>query len=156
MTGPAQDGYRLLCALLLGAGLGIFYGFLRPLRPRHTVLSDLLFLPAMGYAWLYLGFAVCRGDIRLGYCMGLILGGCIWEFTLGRWLRPVFFGFWHGISRILHGFWVFCKKILKKFRKIVNFLFSRREKWFTIRNTHRRKRRRETGGMDRGKEKEPV
>lgn len=103
MTGPAQDGYRLLCALLLGAGLGIFYGFLRPLRPRHTVLSDLLFLPAMGYAWLYLGFAVCRGDIRLGYCMGLILGGSIWEFTLGRWLRPVFFGFWHGISRILHG-----------------------------------------------------
>ena len=31
----------------------------RPLRIRHPHLADLLFVPALFWAWLYLGFAVC-------------------------------------------------------------------------------------------------
>lgn len=104
MTGPALDARRFALACLLGVVLGIYYGFLRPLRPRHTALSDLLFLPAAGYSWLYLGFAVCRGDIRLSYSMGLLVGAVGWEMTLGRWLRPVFFGFWGGVAKIWRGF----------------------------------------------------
>ena len=52
MTGPALDAQRFLIACLMGAALGIYYGFLRPLRPRHTALSDFLFLPAAFYGWL--------------------------------------------------------------------------------------------------------
>lgn len=156
MSTPAQDGYRLLAAVILGLGLGICYGFLRPLRPRHALLSDLLFLPIAGYAWLYLGFAICRGDIRLGYCMGLLIGGFAWELTLGRWLRPIFFGFWQGIFRFFHGFFACFEKILKKIRKIAKFLFARWKKWFTIILTHRRRPRRKTGGVNRGKEETSV
>ena len=66
MTTPIYAFSRFAIALALGAGLGLFYGFLRPLRPRYTALSDLLFLAGLSYVWLYFNFAVCRGDIRLG------------------------------------------------------------------------------------------
>ena len=49
---PALAAYRLACALALGAALGLFYGFLRPLRPRHTLLSDGLFLAVTGWVWI--------------------------------------------------------------------------------------------------------
>ena len=39
---PVTAAYRMACALALGAALGLLYDFLRPLRPRHTVLADLL------------------------------------------------------------------------------------------------------------------
>ena len=42
MTPPALALQRLGAACLLGVGLGLWYDFLRPLRPRNTVLSDLL------------------------------------------------------------------------------------------------------------------
>lgn len=150
MTGPALDGWRFLWACGIGAILGAWYGFLRPLRPRHTVLSDLLFLPALVYGWLYLSFAICRGDIRLGYTLGLLVGGCIWEWTAGRWLRPVEQGFWRLISRIWNEFWGVFKKFFKKILKNAKILFAIWKKWFTIVETNRRKLRRENGGVRNG------
>lgn len=90
---PETAAYRLVCALALGAALGLLYGFLRPLRPKHTVLADGLFLLGVFWVWLYYNFALCGGDIRLGCCGGLLAGGLAWESTAGRWLRPVFGGF---------------------------------------------------------------
>ena len=146
MTGPALDGWRFLCACGIGLCLGVYYGFLRPLRPRHTGLSDLLFLPALGYAWLYLSFAVCRGDIRLSYTAGLFLGAAVWELTAGKWLRPVFQGFWQLISRIWTGIWRPFQKIFKKIYKIAKKLFALWKKWFTIIWTKHRKLRHRNGG----------
>ena len=74
MTGPALDGWRFLWACLLGLALGFFYVFLRPLRTRHSILADLLFFPVLFYVWLYLSFAICRGDIRIRYTAGLFVG----------------------------------------------------------------------------------
>ena len=111
----------LALTMLLGCGLGLFYGFLRPLRPKRTALSDLLFLPAMGYAWLYLGFAVCRGDLRLGYFSGLALGALAWESTIGKVLRPVFSGFWRifalPFQKISHFFKKYSKNYLHSAKK---------------------------------------
>ena len=56
MTAPALAAQRFGSACLLGVGLGIWYGFLRPLRPRRTALSDGLFLAGAAWAWLELGF----------------------------------------------------------------------------------------------------
>ncbi len=151
MNGPALDGWRFLWGCGIGAVLGVWYGFLRPLRPRHTVFADLLFLPAMGYAFLYLSFAVCRGDIRLGYTMGLLIGAVLWECSLGRLLRPVFFGFWRLISKIFNGIFAIFKKIFKKIRKNAKFLFAIWKKWFTIIETNRRKTRRKKRGVGNGK-----
>ena len=100
MTPPVQAAYRFAAACLLGLGLGAWYDFLRGLRPRHTLLSDGVFLLGCLWAWVYLGFGICGGDLRLGYLAGLVCGGLAWEFTLGRLLRPVFRLFWTGLSKI--------------------------------------------------------
>ena len=100
MTAPALAVRHFGAACLLGASLGLLYGFLLPLRPKHTVLSDALFLLGAGWAWLYLALAVCGGDLRVGYSLGLLAGGAAWEMTLGRLLRPAAASFWHLVGRI--------------------------------------------------------
>ena len=115
MTPPELAAQRLLMALVLGCLLGLCYGFLRPLRRIGNWLRDLLFLGCLLWAWLLLGFGICGGDLRLGYFSGLFLGGVLWEKTVGKLLRPLFFGFWNGIFHVLSGFlWIF-KKIFQKF-----------------------------------------
>ena len=118
MTGPALDGWRFLWACGIGLVLGMYYGFLRPLRPRHAVVSDVLFLPVLAYGWLYLGFAICRGDLRIGYCLGILLGIVAWELTIGRLLRPVFAGVWRGISRICRVLGRIFQSFFQKIQKI--------------------------------------
>ena len=138
---------------MTGTALGLFYGFLRPLRPRHSFLSDLLFLPAMGYAWLYFSFAVCRGDIRLGYTMGLLIGAIFFDATVGRLLRPVFFGVWRLVSRIWHSIFGLFKKFFKKIGQKRKILFALWKKWFTIIETNHRKMGKKHGGVGNGKTK---
>ena len=154
MNGPALDGWRFLCACGIGLILGMYYGFLRPLRPKHTLLSDALFVPALFYGWLYLGFAVCRGDLRMGYCLGLLAGGLVWELTVGRWLRPVFRGLWKLISRIYRAILNIFQKIFKKIHKNSKILFAIWKKSYTIEGNTRRIRRKKNGGVPNGKKKQ--
>ena len=121
MTTPALAASRFAAACLLGLGLGLWYEFLRPLRPRHTNLSDLLFLPGAFWAWLYLSFGVCGGDLRLGYCAGLFVGAWVFRLLPGRLLAPVFRSFWKIPAAILSGL----RFILKKIKNFVKLLFSR-------------------------------
>ena len=124
MSTPTLDAQRFFIACLLGLGLGLYYGFLRPLRPKYTLLSDLLFLPPAFYAWLYLSFAICRGDIRLGYSMGLLVGVLLFDGTVGRWLRPVFQSFWGAIGKVFRFFYGIIKKFLKNCKKLCFFSFQ--------------------------------
>ena len=129
---PAAAAYRMACALALGAALGLIYGFLRPLRPRHTLLSDGIFLAVTAWAWIYLCFGICAGDIRAGYAFGLLAGGIIWERTAGRPLRPVFIQFWRILDKSLG----LLLLPLKKFFAFLKFLFASVEKWVTIVKNH--------------------
>ena len=88
MTPPGTAAGRFLAAGLLGLVLGLVYGCLRPLRRR--ALADLLFLLAAGWAWLYLNFDICRGDIRPGITASLGVGALVWELTVGRLFRGAF------------------------------------------------------------------
>ena len=99
MTVPAPAALRFAAACLIGMALGVVYDFLRPLRPRATAAADLVFLLAAGVGWVYLGFGICRGDLRLGCMAGLPLGMLLWEKTAGQFLRPVFTGFWRLLGR---------------------------------------------------------
>ena len=113
MTTPEIAFGRFVTGLLLGCLLGVYYGFLRPLRRRRTFLPDLLFVAAAGWVYLYYGFAICRGDLRMGYMAAPILGAIGWDVTVGRWLRPVFGVFWHFCGRMVLAFHNFFKKIYK-------------------------------------------
>ena len=93
MTAPAVAASRFCHACLLGIGLGLWYDFLRPLRHRHPWLGDGILLLGIGWVWLILGFGICDGDLRLGYDSGLLWGGLLWEWAVGRHLRRFFPGF---------------------------------------------------------------
>lgn len=90
MTAPALAAHRFLCCCLLGAALGVYYEFLRPLRPRHTFAADVLFLSGGAWVWLLMSFRVCRGDLRLGYSVGLLAGGIAWDLVFGGLIASVF------------------------------------------------------------------
>ena len=96
---PAQGTVWFGIALLFGVGLGFFYDVFRPLG--H--LGDFFFVSLTFYCFLYLGFGVCRGDIRLGVMSGMFWGAVAWKATLGRFFAPI------------------PQKIIKKTRKTVKF-----------------------------------
>jgi len=112
MTAPALAADRFLAACLIGMQLGFVYDFLRPLRPKLTAIADLLFLAALGAGWIYLGFGVCRGDLRFGYTVGLGLGLLFWELTATRVLRRVFAWVWRPIQKFFRIFPKKCKKTI--------------------------------------------
>ena len=124
MTAPAQAARQFGIACLLGLLLGLFYGFLRPLGQRRRLLADLLFVPFLFWIWLYLCFAVCRGDIRLGCCLGLLLGAILEEITIGNSLRPLFFGVWSLLSRILTSIFHPIKKFFEKMGHFIKFFIA--------------------------------
>ena len=59
-----SQGMQLLWALALGGSLGLCYDFLRPGRIRCNAPADLIFVAAMGVAWLQFNFGICGGSIR--------------------------------------------------------------------------------------------
>lgn len=113
MTAPEEVGRRLLAACLLGAVLGVWYGFLRPLRPKHTMLCDGAFLAAAVWAWLELMFGVCRGDLRVGALLAMLLSAVVLDLTVGRFLYPVFRLFWGFWIRVMEILWIPWKKFGK-------------------------------------------
>ena len=113
MNAPAEALRHLLTALGMGLGLGLVYGFLRPLRRGRGLLTDLAVVLFALYLSIRLGFGVCGGDLRLGYWAGLLGGAFLWEGTLGRLLRPFFARFWHIVGRIFS----FPRRLIKKITK---------------------------------------
>ena len=124
MTAPAIAAIRFCLAGAVGAGLGLFYGFLRPLRRKGNTLPDLIFVIAAFLGWVYVGFGICGGDLRTAWFFGMILGGLCFEATLGRLLRPVFFGFWKAMAAIVAACLTPGRKIIGFFRKIAKKVFS--------------------------------
>ena len=147
MTEPIFAAKLFLAAFGIGCLLGILYGFLRPLP---FWLRDLIWITGLFYGWIYHSFALCRGDIRMGNALGILLGTVVWELTLGRFLRPLFRLFWGIVFRILGIFLLPLKKFLKKAKIFINFLLSRSQKIFTIKDDKM------DGGADNGKHKKPI
>ena len=134
MTAPEVAWNRFLTGLVFGCVLGIVYGFLRPLRRGKAVLPDLLFALATGWVYLYYGFAVCRGDLRIGYWAAPLVGAIAWDRSVGQWLSPLFCGFWRSFARVLLPVQVFFKKIWN----FIKFLFATWKKWGILKwNNHK-------------------
>ncbi|MDO4155604.1 MAG: spore cortex biosynthesis protein YabQ [Oscillospiraceae bacterium] len=79
-----------LYACLLGLPIGLFFDIFRILRvlfPHHlvvTILEDILF--CFGYAVVLAAFTVtaCRGEFRLFYAVGMLLGSLLWRLLFGN------------------------------------------------------------------------
>ena len=95
---PAGGALRFAAAFLLGAGLGVFYAFLRPLRRRRNWTWDLVFLIGLYWVWILHGFALCAGDIRPVYTPAMAAGAAVTGklIPLGR----IFVPFWAVIGTI--------------------------------------------------------
>lgn len=113
---PATAAWRWISSVLLGGALGLLYGFLRPFGRKHRHLADGLFSLGAVWIWIYISFAVCRGDIRTVYLIGMLSGTLLWEKTFGFRLRPVFDRFWRflgAVSRVFllpwKNFWILQK-----------------------------------------------
>lgn len=61
MTPAIQGGY-FITGLALGAGVGIFYGFLRPVQRKFPLLSDLLFA-AVAFGCIFITASPCAAVI---------------------------------------------------------------------------------------------
>ena len=122
---PAIAAGRFAAAWLLGLGLGACFGFLRPLARKCPLLADLLFAPLLIFVWVYLSFGVCRGDIRPGITLGLLLGAICFYCTIGRLLQPVF-------DRFFQLLFLPFEKIIKKIRKFAKNMFAFGKKSATI------------------------
>ena len=144
--GKRHSGKRLAAAGLTGMGLGLFYGFLRPLRSKSTALGDFLFLVAGIFGWIYVSFGICQGDIRLGYTAGIVAGGFLWECTAGRLLQPVFRGIWLGIFGFFSFFLRPIRKIFQKLRNFIKKLFAYTKKSVTMLSGMSRSRKHTKGG----------
>ena len=120
MTTPEIAFKRFTAGLMFGCLLGVYYGFLRPLRRKRTFFPDLLFVAAAGWIYLYYGFNLCRGDLRMGYVAAPILGAVAWDLTVGRWLMPIYAGLWGILGGMLRPFQFFFKKICI----FIKFLFA--------------------------------
>ena len=123
MTAPAVAACRFGWACLIGAGLGGVYGFFRPLRLRRTAAADTLFLLVTVWAWTYLSFGICGGDLRLAYHAGMLLGGILFDRTLGRLLQPIFGWFWRCVGSLCAAIMLPAKIFLNFLKILFAFLF---------------------------------
>ena len=142
MTPAAQLGL----GFCLGCGLGLVYGFLRPLRRHRHWPADLLFVVAALLCWVYFSFGICHGSIRVLPTAAIAAGMIAWDATAGKLLRPVFHRFWCGIFALLRFFALPFKKIFQKCKVFVKKVFASLKKRGTMdKNKHKPNRQRKEG-----------
>lgn len=117
MTVPEIGAARFGIAVVAGMALGLFYGFLRPLRPKYTALADGIFLLGLYWGWVWWAFGVCEADPRPVGLFAMGLGAVGWELTVGRVLQPAYRHFWRVIGKL----WDFLICPAKKFSKLQKF-----------------------------------
>lgn len=137
----------LAAAWLVGLALGLLDAFLEPFRKHHAALADLLLLPAAFRGWLEISFRVCRGDIRMSYTLGILLGLTAGKWVFGWLLGGLFRGIWTLLGRIFGTLRAMRKKIFKKVGEI-------RKKSICIREKIGYNSRRKTSGTTAGKRRE--
>ena len=128
MTAPAEAGRFLLIAFLLGFLPGLLHSFLQPMRVHHRHIADLISVVALLYCWIYVGFGVGGGDLRLGYLLGMLGGWVLCICTVGKWLQCLFYGFFRFFGQIFAALRHIIRKIFVFFKKIPKVLFAIRKK----------------------------
>lgn len=130
----AGQALVLLLALLTGAGTGLIYDLLRPLRRRSgragSAVLDVLFALCAGTAAFV--FAMSAPGGRLGmWELTLILAGFIaYMYTLSSRIYPVAGSMFELLLRLFGQI----KKFYKKTAEMAKFLFQKVRECFIIKN----------------------
>lgn len=128
----ARQGWALLLALAMGAGLGLTYDLLRPGRraggKRLGRLLDAAFALAAGVG-LFL-FAMAAGDGRLGTweLTAALVGFLLYMHLLSPLLLPPMEQFFHMLWKILEQ----TRKLQKKVQNLLKKLFPKIRECFRI------------------------
>ena len=124
MIPPATAARWLAAACLMGAGLGLVYGFLRPLRKKRNWFWDLIFVAMVFWMWLQHSFGICEGDIRPVCTLAMLGSMVLWERSFGQYLKPLFFGFWETIGKLWRILRLPFALFYKKFLRFVKNIFA--------------------------------
>lgn len=152
MTPLAQLGW----GLALGAGVGLSYDFLSPLRHRRNWLADLLFAPVLVGVWVHYSFGICLGQIRFATTAAYFLGLLAWEQTGARLSRPLFSGLWGVFFRFFRLLTHPLRKIFEIMRKKAKKVFASLKKRGKIKGNRGRQRTEKNGGTLNEKEKKSL
>jgi hypothetical protein len=111
----------LLLGCALGAGLGLLYDLLRPIRRRGgDTLWDLLFCAAAAFLCFLLAMREENGRLAGGQLMSSLAGLLLYEQLFSPPLAPLADRSAAGISTI----WIFSADCLKKIQKNAKKLFQ--------------------------------
>ncbi|MDN5378815.1 MAG: hypothetical protein PWQ76_1070 [Clostridiales bacterium] len=135
---PSEQAAFFLYSVLIGACLGVVFDVFRALRaiiphtPFFVGVEDILFAAVWGLSLIVFSMELCRGEIRIYYFIGNVLGFTLYFFTVGKIvvgaIRKIagflskalkfLFELFARPVRLLGG-WIF--KIIKKLALIVSF-----------------------------------
>ena len=92
---PEVVWQRLAGCFLEGVLLGAAADVFRPLHRRFPRLCELLIGLELLFAWLHSSFALCQGELRLGFYLALLLGALLWALLFGAVTGALWSSFWH-------------------------------------------------------------
>lgn len=131
---------QLGAALLLGLALGTALDLLRALRLRLRsralrCLAEVLWCLAAGFGLFLFGMTCGRGAVRLFMLAAAMLAAALWQTACSRRGTALWCGILDILSRILRLCLEplrFCRKIARKFLKVVKKGFQYAAKWARI------------------------
>ncbi|MEG0615439.1 MAG: spore cortex biosynthesis protein YabQ [Oscillospiraceae bacterium] len=118
---PNEQLSQFVLCIIIGVGLGIFFDFFRvarvllPHKNFLTAIEDIVFLLIWGVVLLVFSMEIGRGEVRIFFLLGNILGFTLYHFTLGNFVVKLLRKIISTIYRVLQK--VF-SVVFRPFRKI--------------------------------------
>lgn len=120
-----QQLLSFLISLLFGVGFGLYYAFFKAVRRsfHHTVwaifLEDIFFFFSVAVITFLLMLALSAGEIRFFILLGILIGFCVFYFTLAERLSAVLAFIIKAVHSLLKVVFSFLKRIFNFLGKIV-------------------------------------
>ena len=121
------QAWQFALSFVLGFVLAAVYDLFRALRRGWRLLTrplDALYCLILLAALLLFALYPGRGDFRVFFYPGILLGALLWFLTLS----PLFLRLLAALGRLLSRIWGFCvaplRYFCKKIKKCANYLFS--------------------------------
>lgn len=110
-----------LLSVAMGAVFGIIFDIFRALRVIFpflkknipTIICDILFVIICGLGIYFFSLVFARGEVRMYYAAGALLGMIIYLMTAGTVIMGIIRSFFGFIYSAVHGLWKFIAKRIK-------------------------------------------